>query len=227
MLTGYKLWIKQQRRIWRQKEAWQDLCHASRACTNIVLISGTSVKCSQHPHLMHKMPAVRIVLTSPKNAEQALEWGDTFGLTSPLSLLLSTANPQGIAVCLHISKLTQFSGRLRRFGSTKVVKLLYFTVFGCTSESPPSGHIRAMGKTAVYFCGVMAYVTQLSSLFSIFEHAKVAYVPESSRGVWAICATGNLLCQCQLCVNSKPSQSMSSPWRRKKKVTSIVVCQLP
>lgn len=98
---------------------------------------------------------------------------------------------------------------------------------GCTSLSSPSGHTGTMGKPALYFRGVTAPITQLSSSFSIFKHAKIASVPQSSLGIQAPRTTGNLLCQFQLCASSKPSQSMLSPQSRKKKATSIVLCQLP
>lgn len=55
-----------------RQEVWQDLCHTSRACTSITLISSTSVQWCQCPHLMYKTTVGRFVQTRANNAEQEL-----------------------------------------------------------------------------------------------------------------------------------------------------------
>lgn len=97
---------------------------------------------------------------------------------------------------------SQFFQPLPCSKSTKVIKLPNFTVAHFLRV-----HLQAhMGKPAVHFSGVMAYIKQLLSLFSVFKHVEIACEPQSSWGIRALCA------------QSKPSQSMSSPQRRRKKV---------
>lgn len=217
VLVGCKIWVRWQTRIWRQTGGLAGFVpHIQSLHKHYVNLSNFCEMLSVS--LLHVQDdSGEDWADQPKECRAstrlAQSWGHAFGLASTLLLVLSTVKPQGTAVCLHISKPIQFSGPLRCSESTKVVKLPNFVVarFWLHLWECTSGHIQAMGKPAVYFWGVTTYITQLSSLFSIFKRAKIACLPQSSWSVWAIYATGNLLCQRQLCANSKPSQSMSSP----------------